>query len=85
MAAGEGCITRAHLSDDFLEDAGGVPVVAAAAPEPMPLLVASPQTLEAQELHSIRRAVEEAGGNISEASKRLGISRNTIYRKLKWK
>ena len=25
-----------------------------------------------------------AGGNISEAAKRLGISRNTIYRKLRW-
>jgi transcriptional regulator of acetoin/glycerol metabolism len=32
----------------------------------------------------IRQAVDAAGGNISEASKRLGISRNTIYRKLRW-
>ena len=32
----------------------------------------------------IRSALEAAGGNISEASKRLGISRNTIYRKLRW-
>ena len=29
-------------------------------------------------------AVQVAGGNISEASKRLGISRNTIYRNLRW-
>ena len=36
------------------------------------------------ELEAIRRAVDQAGGNISEASKRLGISRNTIYRKLRW-
>ena len=35
-------------------------------------------------LDAIRRAVEAAGGNISEAAKRLGISRNTIYRKLRW-
>jgi transcriptional regulator of acetoin/glycerol metabolism len=28
--------------------------------------------------------VEQAHGNISEASKRLGISRNTICRKLRW-
>ena len=28
--------------------------------------------------------VDTAGGNISEAAKRLGISRNTIYRKLRW-
>ena len=33
----------------------------------------------------IRRAVEEAGGNISVAARRLAISRNTIYRKLRWK
>jgi transcriptional regulator of acetoin/glycerol metabolism len=29
--------------------------------------------------------VEAAQGNISVASRRLGISRNTIYRKLHWK
>jgi transcriptional regulator of acetoin/glycerol metabolism len=41
-------------------------------------------SLEAMEVEAIRRAVEAAGGNISEASKRLGVSRNTIYRKLRW-
>ena len=42
-------------------------------------------TLEELELQTIKRALEEAGGNISVASKRLGISRNTIYRKLRWR
>ena len=42
------------------------------------------RSLEAMELDAIRQAVEAAKGNISEASKRLGISRNTIYRKLRW-
>jgi transcriptional regulator of acetoin/glycerol metabolism len=42
-------------------------------------------TLEAMEIETIRRALDEAGGNISVASKRLGISRNTIYRKLRWR
>ncbi len=32
----------------------------------------------------MRDALNAAGGNISEASKRLGISRNTLYRKLRW-
>ena len=32
----------------------------------------------------IRATLEAVGGNISLASKRLGISRNTIYRKLRW-
>ena len=42
------------------------------------------RSLEEMEIDAIRLAVEAAGGNISEASKRLGISRNTIYRKLRW-
>ena len=45
---------------------------------------ASTRTLEEARIDLIRAAVEAAGGNISEASKRLGISRNTIYRKLRW-
>jgi sigma-54 dependent transcriptional regulator, acetoin dehydrogenase operon transcriptional activator AcoR len=46
--------------------------------------VAPVRTLEEAELEMIRHALDEAQGNISEASKRLGISRNTIYRKLRW-
>jgi sigma-54 dependent transcriptional regulator, acetoin dehydrogenase operon transcriptional activator AcoR len=114
MACGEGQITEAHLSDDFLEDARKLPpravlqpvpvmppppvmapspVVAAPAPAAAPT-VAAPvpsapvpppnRTLEEVEIDMIRAALEAAGGNISEASKRLGISRNTIYRKLRW-
>ena len=45
---------------------------------------ATQRSLEEMELEAIRFAVEQAHGNISEASKRLGISRNTIYRKLRW-
>ena len=92
MAAGEPTITRDHLSDDFLDDcercfakagvaaesAAGAPAAAAAAVPP------ATGTLEEIEVEMIRRAVQAAGGNISEASKRLGISRNTIYRKLRW-
>ena len=37
------------------------------------------------ELRTIQQAVDAAGGNISVAAKRLGISRNTIYRKLRWR
>ena len=36
------------------------------------------------EVDAIQRCVDAVGGNISEAAKRLGISRNTIYRKLRW-
>jgi transcriptional regulator of acetoin/glycerol metabolism len=41
-------------------------------------------TLGEAEIEMIRRALAEANGNISVASRRLGISRNTIYRKLRW-
>jgi transcriptional regulator of acetoin/glycerol metabolism len=113
MAAGEHQITRAHLSDDFLEDtrrAAATP--ARVASEPMPYALpplpddggqsrlapspplssredsapepASPRTLEQAEVEMIRAALDAAGGNISAASKQLGISRNTIYRKLRW-
>ncbi|WP_140636831.1 sigma-54-dependent Fis family transcriptional regulator [Methylibium rhizosphaerae] len=97
MAAGEARITRAHLSDDFIDDAErAVRVQRADTPQPTVAALAlagaddaasagsATTTLEALELQTIRRALEEAGGNISVASKRLGISRNTIYRKLRW-
>jgi len=43
-----------------------------------------PRTLGEAEIDMIRNALAAADGNISVASKRLGISRNTIYRKLRW-
>ncbi|MBW8848956.1 MAG: sigma-54-dependent Fis family transcriptional regulator [Burkholderiales bacterium] len=53
--------------------------VAATAAEP-----ASARTLEQAEIDMIRATLDAVGGNISLASKQLGISRNTIYRKLRW-
>jgi transcriptional regulator of acetoin/glycerol metabolism len=55
--------------------------VEAAAVAPAP---SDTRTLEEAEIAMIRATLDAAGGNISEASKRLGISRNTIYRKLRW-
>ena len=94
MAAGETVITREHLSDDFLEEAllratptGGTAAtsVPGAARAPAIGIDSSGKTLEELEREMIRHAVEAADGNISVASKRLGISRNTIYRKLRWR
>lgn len=48
----------------------------------MPEPAAKATTLGALEIEAIRVAVRCTGGNISQAAKRLGISRNTIYRKL---
>jgi len=95
MAAGGSLITPAHLSDDFLEDAAAhraaatpaavTPAAAQAATACAPPRAEAALTLEDLELAAIRRAVDEAGGNISVASRTLGISRNTIYRKLRWR
>ncbi len=64
---------------------GGTPAVPApTAAAPAPEADALNRSLEDIEILSIQRAVEAAGGNISVAAKRLGISRNTIYRRLRW-
>lgn len=59
------------------QPAPGEPVAEAAS-------AAGSRTLGEAEIDLIRAAVEAAQGNISLASKQLGISRNTIYRKLRW-
>ncbi len=60
------------------------PLAPATAPPPRAERWVECRSLQEQEIDAIRHALEQAGGNISEASKRLGISRNTIYRKLRW-
>jgi transcriptional regulator of acetoin/glycerol metabolism len=40
-------------------------------------------TLRESEIEQIKLTVEKCGGNISEAARVLGVSRNTIYRKLR--
>jgi len=74
MAGDDGRIGEEHLSEDFLEDLRGRVV----APSP-----AGPRTLGQAEHDLIHAAVEAAGGNVSAAAKALGVSRNTIYRKLR--
>jgi transcriptional regulator of acetoin/glycerol metabolism len=54
-----------------------------AAPLAPAVAPASTASLEALEIDAIRRAVAAAGGNISAAAKNLGVSRNTVYRKLR--
>jgi transcriptional regulator of acetoin/glycerol metabolism len=72
--------------------ATGWSVPDAPAPQPMGLppqpaaaaAEAPARTLVQAEIDMIRATLEAVGGNISLASKQLGISRNTIYRKLRW-
>jgi sigma-54 dependent transcriptional regulator, acetoin dehydrogenase operon transcriptional activator AcoR len=80
-----------------LPAAPALPAVAApaAVDQPAAAIIAAPpdgearegvaaRTLGEAEIDMIRTALAAADGNISVASKRLGISRNTIYRKLRW-
>jgi propionate catabolism operon transcriptional regulator len=39
-------------------------------------------TRQAQELAHVERVVAESGGNLSEAARKLGVGRSTLYRKL---
>jgi transcriptional regulator of acetoin/glycerol metabolism len=43
----------------------------------------SSATLHEVEMASVHAALEQARGNVSEAARRLGVSRNTVYRKLR--
>ncbi len=101
MAGPDQVITPDHLPDDFLEDARSCPGLAlttAASAPARPVDTAADgrpgsaaavplpgATMQDMELRAIKAAVAAAGGNISEAAKQLGVSRNTIYRKLRWK
>ncbi|MDD5295983.1 MAG: sigma-54-dependent Fis family transcriptional regulator [Rhodocyclaceae bacterium] len=87
-----------HLPEDIVEEleraaaAGLIPTAApvlSAAPL-IPMAVAPPisppvaggANLAEIELAAIHRALDECQGNVSAAARRLGISRNTLYRKL---
>lgn len=45
--------------------------------------VTMPEAIERVERHMIAQALSEAGGNKSEAARRLGVSRRNLLRKIK--
>ena len=71
-----GMIERRHLSEDFLAqmEQGTAPSAA---------YVSSIDSLEKIELHAIQETIRHNHGNISAAARQLGVSRTTLYRKLK--
>ncbi len=73
-------IAPAHLPDDFLEDI--VPSDESRVAESAEHLAPMAQKLEDISLGAIRQALEANHGNISAAARALGVSRNTIYRKI---
>lgn len=93
MAEGAPEITEDHLPDDFLEDwqarhgdqpAADNAVAPTAAVPPVTQSVggSQPKRLADVESMTIMAAVKAHNGNISAAAKALGISRNTIYRRI---
>ena len=71
----ERVIAAAHLPDDIAEDLLGAPA---------PRAVEDAETdLRLQAERCVQQALSDSHGNMSEAARRLGISRNTLYRKLR--
>lgn len=85
-----------HLPEDLFgsepfDDAPARPRSGAGATPPAPAelpeqaggrLKAEPRSLDEIKLEAITAVMREVGGNISAAARRLGVSRNTLYRKL---
>ncbi len=81
---GEDCIGWAQLPDDLQDDLMRAPATAASSPPATPQGVASagPRSLRELSQAAIRQALQDCRGNVSEAARRLGISRQTLYRKM---
>ncbi|MDR3394427.1 MAG: sigma-54-dependent Fis family transcriptional regulator [Parasulfuritortus sp.] len=73
----ETCISWSHLPDDMLEELRLPAKAIASAPD------AVTENLRNLSDAAITRALDFSRGNMSEAARRLGISRNTLYRRLK--
>lgn len=71
----ENCISWPHLPDDLVQDLTPQGIAKTAAPD------ASHNLGELSRL-AIRQALDASRGNMSQAARRLGISRQTLYRKL---
>ncbi len=85
MANPEQVIRMEHLPEDFLDGLRAEQPSVPVAPESPTLAVLSVPAsgrLEDVELLTIQKTLDEHRGNVSAAARALGVSRNTIYRKL---
>ncbi|MFG6457495.1 sigma-54-dependent Fis family transcriptional regulator [Roseateles sp. BYS96W] len=73
---GEDTLTLAQLGDELRE------AIASARPSAPPP-VGGPGDLREQTDARIRETLAAVGGNVSEAARRLGVSRNTLYRRIR--
>ncbi|KVQ13641.1 sigma-54-dependent Fis family transcriptional regulator [Burkholderia ubonensis] len=90
MVDDDGEIRREHLPDDFFDDLRGgdaqaapdAPAAACAAPCAADALPTADARLQDVAASAIAAALARHGGNVSAAARALGVSRNTIYRKM---
>jgi transcriptional regulator of acetoin/glycerol metabolism len=82
MAEGAAVLQPWHLPADTGAEGAGAAVAETArvATDPAP----GARPLRQVERDAIERAVAAAGGNLAEAARQLGVSRNTLYRRLRW-
>ncbi|MFG5777237.1 sigma-54-dependent Fis family transcriptional regulator [Comamonas sp. J-3] len=86
LQAGEDTIGWAHLSDDLAQELlryreGAPQAVTYAEPEAAASLPAT--NLKSLSHTAIAQSLQQCRGNVSQAAKQLGISRQTLYRRLK--
>lgn len=65
-------VRQEHLPDDFFVDL-----------EMEPVETAAPLGLDLNDVEALNRELKAAGGNISHLARRLGVSRNTLYKRLR--
>ncbi|OYW25369.1 MAG: hypothetical protein B7Z51_11370, partial [Methyloversatilis sp. 12-65-5] len=71
-----------HLPDDFIDELDHQPAGSGLAPE-VATGVAPPCDLDSLTLRAIRESLSRNDGNVAATARELGISRTTLYRKLK--
>lgn len=70
-----GVIERQHLTHDFLDEMAVMPLAE--------VMLSPVLTLKAQSDEAVRLAMQQHAGNVSAVARQLGMSRNTLYRRLK--
>lgn len=71
-----------RVGDAMVDEApAGLPATAAAAPPSPP--APAPQTLHDADRELVQRTLRDCGGNVSQAARRLGVSRGLVYRHLR--
>jgi transcriptional regulator of acetoin/glycerol metabolism len=84
MAGDDRIIKLEHLPDDFLEDVQSEQPLPASAIVSAAVAAANDGVGSLEDLAqaAVKKAFEASGGNVSATAKALGVSRNTVYRKL---